>query len=281
LVQQRTSELVDARDQAHAANKAKSSFLANMRHELRTPLNAILGFSSLVRDDPGLSEKHRNDLEIVNRSGEHLLSLIDDMLDVAKIEAGRVLLENATCDLHRLVRDTFEMMHPRADEKNLKLIVEVSPAVPRLVLSDAPKLRQILINLIGNAVKYTQQGSVVVNVAAESADQSNVFRLILEVTGNGIGIAPADHVRIFDPFVQAGNRGARMGTGLGLAITRKFVELMGGSIRVDSVLGQGSTFRADLPFERVVDSEVSVHEEDSKRVVALAPGQPEFSRAGG
>jgi signal transduction histidine kinase/DNA-binding NarL/FixJ family response regulator len=275
LVRQRTAELIEARDQAQAANNAKSTFLANMSHELRTPLNAILGFSSLVRDDPTLPERHRNDLNIVNRSGEHLLNLINDVLDVAKIEAGRITMQTAAFDLHKLVLDTVEITRPRADEKNLKLFLQVSPAVPQFVRSDAAKLRQVLINLIGNAVKYTPEGSVAVRVEAEPADESN-FRLRLEVKDTGIGIAPEDQARIFDPFVQAENRGARKGTGLGLAITKKFVELMRGSIGMESTLGQGSVFRLDLPMERAEDSATTISEGDRKRVVGLAPGQPEY-----
>src|SRR4051794_11360458 len=148
LVQQRTAELVEARDQAQTANQAKSTFLANMSHELRTPLNAILGFSRLVQGDPHLPERHRKDLEIINRSGEHLLSLIDDVLDMAKIEADRVIVEKASFQLHDLLSESVELMRPRAEEKGLRLAFRQSPLVPRFARTDARKLRQVLINLI-------------------------------------------------------------------------------------------------------------------------------------
>jgi signal transduction histidine kinase/DNA-binding response OmpR family regulator len=274
LVQQRTAELVEARDQAQAANQAKSAFLANMSHELRTPLNAILGFSTMLRDDSELPEKFQKDLDIVNRSGEHLLSLIDDVLDLAKIEAGRAVLEQTSFELHNLLRESVELMRSRAEEKDLALILHRSPQVPRMIRADAVKLRQVLINLIGNAVKYTVEGSVV--VSADVIDGASGLMLTLEVADTGIGIGPEDQERIFEPFVQADNKGAQKGTGLGLAITRRFVALMGGSLSLESALGSGSVFRVELPVEEMQDSPVAVPERRHGRVVGLVPGQPEY-----
>jgi signal transduction histidine kinase len=173
LVEERTAEL-------HAANQAKSAFLANMSHELRTPLNAILGYATQVRDAASLAEEHRRDLEIVNRSGEHLLHLIDDVLDLAKIEAGRVVVENAPFDVGALVVGMMEMMRARAGAKNIEMIVNASPGVPAFARSDAAKIRQVLINLLGNAVKFTDQGSVVLRVDAKPLDPER-FLLILEI----------------------------------------------------------------------------------------------------
>jgi ligand-binding sensor domain-containing protein/signal transduction histidine kinase/CheY-like chemotaxis protein len=275
-VAERTKEIETAKDAAERSNRAKSAFLANMSHELRTPLNAILGFSTLVRDDPGLSEEHRKDLEIVSRSGEHLLGLIDEVLDMVKIEAGRMALDYVSFDLNNLVRDTVTMMRGRACDKGLEIFLNSSPMVPRLVCSDAGKLRQVLVNLIGNAVKFTERGSVTVRVDATRMDDSRRILLILEVEDTGIGIALDDQARIFDVFVQAGRASTQQGTGLGLSICRQFVELMGGSIRVQSTPGEGSLFRVELPVEQAEESKEVAEEEDLGQVVGLVPGQPEY-----
>ena len=275
-VAERTRELEIAKDAAERANKAKSSFLAHMSHELRTPLNSILGFSAMVRDAPELSEKHREDLATVCRSGEHLLGLIDDVLDTAKIEAGRVTLNHASFDLGDLVRDCIVMMRVRASDKGLELFLHSDPIVPRFVRSDAGKLRQVLVNLIGNAVKFTERGSVTVRLNARRMDASRDIRLILEVEDTGIGIAPEDQARIFDVFVQAGQTSTQKGTGLGLSITQQFVHMMGGSIHVESSIGKGSLFRVELPVQEAEESEAVAANDDRGQVVGLAPGQPDY-----
>ena len=276
LVEQRTGELEVARDQAQAASRAKSTFLANMSHELRTPLNAILGFSNLLHDGGGLSVEQRKDLEIINRSGEHLLGLINDVLDVSKIEAGRVTLENARCDLRRLVREITEMMQVRAAAKNLELRLEESTGLPNAIRSDAAKLRQILINLIGNALTYTERGGVTVRLEALPQDLPDRMLLRFEVQDTGVGIALEDQARIFEPFVQVGKLTMQKGTGLGLTIVRQFVELMGGTIRVESVPGEGSLFRVEVPVDRAAEPEVKTSWESGEGKVRLAPGQPEY-----
>src|SRR5262249_1452931 len=213
-------------DHAEAANRSKTIFLANMSHELRTPLNAILGFSAIIGADPGLSDQHRQDLAVVASSGEHLLGLIDDVLDMSKIETGGVQVEKTPLNLHALLNDVFMMMRQRARSKNLDLLSEISPGVPRFVRSDAGKLRQILVNLAGNAVSGPDEGSVAIRADATVGEGASKTVLIFDVEDTGIGIALQDLDRIFDPFVQAGRTRSRKGTGLGLSITRHSVQLL-------------------------------------------------------
>jgi signal transduction histidine kinase/ligand-binding sensor domain-containing protein/CheY-like chemotaxis protein len=276
VVEQRTAELTEARDQAQTANRAKSAFLASMSHELRTPLNAIMGFSSLLREGGESFEERCKDLDIINRSGEHLLGLIDNVLDVAKIEAGRITAENAPCNVHSLMHDIVEMMRVRAREKNLKLIVEESPHFPRFVRTDAPKLRQILINLLGNAVKYTERGIIILRLVSLPEDSSNRLRLRFDVEDSGIGIAPEDQARVFEPFVRAGRLSAQDGTGLGLAIVRQYVEMLGGTITLESELGKGARFRLELPVAQEAESGVTAALDSRPRAVRIEPGQPEY-----
>ena len=273
LVQERTAQLVEARNQAEAANRAKTVFLANVSHELRTPLSAILGFSALVRSDPTLPEQHRKDLAIVGNSGEHLLGLIDDVLDTAKIEAGGVGPESAVMDFHAMVHDTIRMMRERAERRGLELQVEICSRVPRYVRSDPRKLRQILTNLTANAVKYTEQGSVFVRVDAGTEGGRPV--LLMEVADTGVGIAPADHTRIFEPFVQAGNAAGRSGTGLGLSISRNFVEFLGGAIRLESTPGRGSKFHVTVPLE-IAEASEAPEAAAGREVAGIEDGQPDY-----
>lgn len=273
-VQQRTADLVLARNAAEAANQAKSVFLSNMSHELRTPLNAILGFSNMMRRDPSVPEKQRQNIDIINRSGEHLLTLINDVLEMSKIEAGRVQLENAPLDLGGLVRDVTDMMQIRAHEKNLRLLIDQDSQFPRYIVGDEARLRQVLINLLGNAVKFTEQGGVTLRLGTKQNEYSH---LQIEVEDSGPGITPEDQHRIFEPFVQLGDQGANKGTGLGLAITRQFVQLMGGSISLESIPGKGSLFKVELPLKEVMDADIAKPKEmETGEVLGLAPGQPEY-----
>ncbi|HEX8980887.1 MAG TPA: ATP-binding protein [Parasulfuritortus sp.] len=274
LVAERTAELVSAKDAALAANRAKSLFLANMSHELRTPLNAILGFSAMMRHDAQLTDGQRENLDIINRSGEHLLTLINDVLEMAKIEAGRLHLEIAPFDLGNMVRDVIEMMQLRAKEKGLRLLLDQSSEFPRYIKGDEARLRQILINLVGNAVKFTEQGGVTIRLGVR---ENARHHLLIEVEDSGPGISPEDQKRLFQPFVQLTDGGAQSGTGLGLSITRQFVQLMGGNVDVASEVGKGSLFRVDLPVELARTSEVLKPEDQGVgEVVGLAPGQPQY-----
>jgi len=273
LVEQRTSELVVARDQALAASHAKSAFLANMSHELRTPLNAILGFSNLLREQ-GASEQQRHDLDTINRSGEHLLGLINDVLDVAKVEAGRSELEIVPCDLAKLVEDVTDMIRPRASQKGLALRVERLEA-PLFVRTDPSRLRQVLINLLNNAVKFTDRGSVTLRMKATPANDTGEVLLTFEIEDTGEGIAAGDQAVIFDAFVQTSAAKCHEGAGLGLTISRQIIKLMGGTIQVESALGHGSRFRMEIKVERAQGSEVN-RGADLERVTALAEGQPEY-----
>lgn len=259
-------------EQLEAANKAKGMFLANMSHELRTPLNAILGFSSLLRRDSRVTEDQANSLNIINRSGEHLLKLINDVLEMSKIEAGRLKLAASPFDLGAMVRDVADMMRLRAEEKGLQLLVDQSSDFPRFIRGDEARLRQVLVNLVGNAVKFTQEGGVTIRLGVKRKDK---IHLLIEVEDSGPGIDDKDRQRIFKPFEQLAEGAEQEGTGLGLAITRQYVGLMGGNITVESTLGKGSLFRVDLPIELVQTEQVYATVEKSE-VVGLAPGHRDY-----
>jgi PAS domain S-box-containing protein len=268
--------LAQARDAAEAASRAKSQFLANMSHELRTPLNAILGFSELLSRDPRLHPNQVETLAIINRSGEHLLTLINDVLDMAKIEAGRATLQEQDFDLHQLVADLVEMLSLRAAAKGLALRVVRDPAVPRFVHADEGKLRQILINLLGNAVKFTAAGHVELTVRQEAGPAPELRRLLIAVDDTGAGIAPEDAAAIFEPFIQTdGGRAAPEGTGLGLAISRAYARLMGGELTMTSVPGQGSCFLLEAPVRVVQVEPAGAQAAARPRLLGLAAGQPE------
>jgi CheY-like chemotaxis protein/anti-sigma regulatory factor (Ser/Thr protein kinase) len=263
-----------ARDAAEAANRAKSVFLANMSHELRTPLNAILGFSSLIGRDSELSASQREKIEIINRSGEHLLTLINDVLDIAKIEAGKVQLDISSFDFGAMVRDVADMMRLRAQGKGLQLDLEMASECPRYLEGDEARLRQILINLVGNAVKFTEKGGVIIRFGTHSHEG---LHLLIEVEDTGPGISEMDRKRLFKPFVQLAEKGEQKGTGLGLSITKQFVELMKGNISVESTKGKGSLFRVELPITPADRLDVATAEMESiGEIVGLEPGQPKY-----
>jgi PAS domain S-box-containing protein len=230
------------------ANRAKSVFLANMSHEIRTPMNAILGFSQLMLRDPDLTSKQCQHLGTINRSGEHLLALINDILEMSKIEAGRTTLNCSTFDLPVLLKDLEMMFRVRTDEKKLSFSVELVGDVPQYIVTDINKLRQVFINVLGNAVKFTEQGGVGLRVRVERAGAAGPF-LLVEIEDTGPGISSEEQDRLFRHFEQTKTgQQAGTGTGLGLAISQEFVRLMGGAITVNSQVGIGSVFAIHLPL---------------------------------
>lgn len=266
------SALEAAAKQAEVANHAKSQFLAKMSHELRTPLNAILGFTQIMIRENTLPSQPLKNLEIINRSGEHLLALINDVLEMSKIEAGKVTLNEHRFDLHWAVESIKEMLQLKASTKGLKLVFEGVSNVPRYVVADEGKLRQVLINLLENALKFTQSGNVTLRVRLEPNPQS----LIFEIRDTGYGIATDELQTIFDPFVQASTgRQSMEGTGLGLPISRQFVRLMGGDISVTSIPGEGSIFRFDIRVSLPNKTDV-LELSKPKRVISLQPNQPQY-----
>ncbi|MEO1402374.1 MAG: ATP-binding protein [Cyanobacteria bacterium J06635_1] len=281
-VAQRTADLQKAKERADAANHAKSEFLANMSHELRTPLNAILGFTQLLLRDRTQPSENRNNLEIVNRSGEHLLNLINDVLEMSKIEAGQISLNESTVDLKQFL-DTLEaMLRPRATTKDLPLTFHIDKAVPRAICTDEGKLRQVLINLLGNAIKFTKQGKVILRLKVgqsllKGRQKSRKSRsLIFSVTDTGPGIPTSELDNIFDAFVQAKTiKRSQRGTGLGLAISRRFVRLLGGELVATSKLGKGSTFSFDIPLV-VAQPQQHPTSQSSPQVVGIAANQPDY-----
>ncbi len=273
-VELRTAELKRAKEAAEEANQAKSVFLANMSHELRTPLNAILGFAQLMARDERIPDDERENLETINRSGTHLLRLINDVLEISKIEAGRFSLKITPIDLYELLDSLVEVMRVRARQKGLALSLERSDDLPRYVKTDITKLRQVLLNLLSNAVKYTEAGSVILRAAVEGP--SDRLWLRFEVVDTGIGIAAQELERIFLPFYQVAPAtfSESGGTGLGLSISLEYTRLLGGDLTAESTRGLGSCFRLRLPAElaQAVEREKAA----VRRVVRLASGQPRY-----
>ena len=254
------------------ANRAKSVFLANMSHEIRTPMNAILGFSQLMLRDQDLTPRQCQYLGTINRSGEHLLALINDILEMSKIEAGRTTLNPSTFDLPVLLKDLEMMFRVRTDEKKLSFSVEMIGDVPQYIVTDINKLRQVFINVLGNAVKFTEQGGIGLRVRADREGATGPF-LRVEIEDTGPGISPDDQDKLFRHFEQTKTgQQAGTGTGLGLAISREFVRLMGGAITVNSQVGKGSVFVIHLPLKEGEAQAVQAKDKP-RHVLRLQPGQ--------
>ncbi len=285
-VAERTAELItanatarQAQEKAEMANKAKSTFLANMSHELRTPLNAILGFSQLMGRDDNLTLEQQSNLDIIEHNGEHLLTLINNILELSKIEAGRITLQEEDFDLPQLLHTLEELFSLRAAEKNLQLLFELNPLTPHYLHADQNKLRQILINLLGNALKFTTEGGVTLRVRQlDSLPLAESYRLQFEIEDTGPGIAPEEIGQLFQDFVQTeSGRQSRQGTGLGLAISREFARLMGGDLTAQSIVNQGSLFKLEIAARPPRHETIAPQQNHTRRhIVALETDQSTY-----
>ncbi len=296
------AQLWQAKEAAEAANQAKSAFLANMSHELRTPLSSIIGFAQVMQYDKTITSEQCEYLQIISRSGIHLRDLINDVLEMSKIEADRISLDEEEFDLSALLDELMDLFSLRAREKSLDLRLEKAATLPTCIYGDEGKLRQILINLLGNAIKFTHEGYIVLRVVVDNhaytpleqhvlfdnnppTDQDNqhvgpegVYQLCrFEVEDSGPGISSDDMTQLFSPFFQvAKTRSHVQGTGLGLAISYRYAALMGGELGVDSTVGGGATFRLRLPMLTIDTAGSMGSSAEERRIVGLAPGQPAY-----
>lgn len=250
LVRERTRELESAMHAAESANRAKTAFLARMSHEIRTPLTAILGFSQELNERA--DAESRELLGVIERNGTLLLALVEDLLDFAAIDAEKIELRRAPFDLFELAGDVHASLTPGATAAGLTLALDIGPDVPRRVLGDARRLRQVLLNIGGNAIKYTDEGHVALRLHAGDGAMLRV-----EVEDSGLGIAPRDLASIFDAFQQVAPESLRGGVGLGLAIAARLTQAMGGTISVESQLGVGSRFLLEFPLPRALESDAT------------------------
>ncbi len=273
------AQSLEAKEAAEVANQAKSEFLANMSHELRSPLNAILGFAQMMQQSATVPTEHQENATIIGRSGEHLLTLINNVLDMSKIEAGRTTLISTPFDLYRLLNDLRSMFSLRMQEKQLELNFHYAPDLPPYIATDQSKLRQVLINLLNNAIKFTAAGSVTLVCTEESCQQTpqeSVAVLRFDVIDTGQGMTTAELAQVFEPFVQTKlGQAASEGTGLGLPICRNFVQLMGGELTLESEQSQGTKATFSI-CAQVIESLEEPEEIIGRKVIGLMPGQPKY-----
>ncbi len=267
------AELKRAKEEAEIANEAKSYFLARMSHELRTPLNSILGFTQIMHDSTCNQPEHQEYIDIINQNGQHLLSLVNDVLSMSKIEAGKIKLNSDSFNLYHLLNSLEDTLRLKASAKKLSLTFEIAPDLPQYIITDSSKLRQVLLNLLSNAIKFTNFGHVTLR-ASVIGSQEKESKIYFEVIDTGRGISSSEIGNLFSAFVQTETgRCHQEGTGLGLAISRKFVQLMGGDITVKSVVGRGSVFAFDICVQRGLPIPTAT---SNHRVKSLAPNQPTY-----
>ncbi|WRH66566.1 MAG: response regulator [Planktothrix sp. GU0601_MAG3] len=278
IIERKKAELAlqKAVNAADIASRAKSEFLANMSHELRTPLNAILGFAQLMNHDLSLKPDYQHYVEIINRAGSHLLELINDILEMSKIEAGRVTLNKTDFNLISFLNNLQNILQIQASKKGLNLVFEISPNTPDFVQTDEGKLRQVLINILGNALKFTQVGSVTLRAKLKPENKADQSVIIFDIEDTGLGISPEEISHLFKAFAQTETgRKHHEGTGLGLAISRKFIQLMGGDIKVQSVVNQGTIFTFEIVVQPV-ESAIPQSSLSYPPILHLAPQQPSY-----
>jgi signal transduction histidine kinase len=283
IVRERTAQLSVAKERAEVANQAKTAFLASMSHELRTPLNAVIGYAQVLRRDSNLTARQQKNLETIQQSGEHLLALITDLLDLTKIEAGKLELYSGEFAFQPFLQTIIDIIRVRAEQKGIRFGYDIK-GLPRLVIADEQRLRQVLLNLLGNAVKFTDNGTITLNVVQVSRNDTQA-QLRFEVRDTGIGMEPGQLDRIFQPFEQVGDPRRRFGgTGLGLSISRQLVHMMGSEIFVDSDPGTGSVFGfvldVGIGMDHAADTDSAARDVDAEPGTRNMAASPDFNSAG-